>query len=149
MKKLLRFILPIVIGLSLVLTACTPAATPAATQPPAQPTTAPEPTKAVVQPTQPPAPPPTEKPAEKAKISLWIQYDELGPTGSFTKDIVGPFNAQSKTTEVEVTLQANRWDATRTAMAGGTGPDLVGTPGPSLAAQLARAGYLLPAGRLC
>ena len=78
--------------------------------------------------------PPTA-PAEKAKISLWLQDDKIGAEGSFTEDIVKPFNAQSDTVEVEVTIQANRWDATRTALAGGTGPDLIGTPGPTFAAQ--------------
>ena len=46
-------------------------------------------------------------------------------------------------TTVEATLQANAWDATRTAMAGGAGPDVVGTPGPSFVMQLALAGQLV------
>ena len=51
-------------------------------------------------------------------------------------------------TTVEATLQANDWDATRTALAGGAGPDIVGTPGPSFAMQLAQAGQLVAARRL-
>jgi raffinose/stachyose/melibiose transport system substrate-binding protein len=77
------------------------------------------------------------------KLTLWLQSDN-SLDKYFTDNIVAPFNAQSKTAQVEVTLQANRWDAIRTALAGGAGPDLVGTPGPSFAAQLARAGFLLP-----
>ena len=46
-------------------------------------------------------------------------------------------------TTVKATLQANNWDATRTALAGGAGPDIVGTPGPSFAMSLALAGQLL------
>jgi raffinose/stachyose/melibiose transport system substrate-binding protein len=41
-------------------------------------------------------------------------------------------------------MQANGWQATRTALAGGGGPDIVTTPGPSWAVELARAGQLLP-----
>ena len=55
-----------------------------------------------------------------------------------------PFNALGNGVTVNATLQANNWDATRHALAGGAGPDIVGTPGPSFAMQLALAGQLLP-----
>lgn len=45
--------------------------------------------------------------------------------------------------QVETTLQPNGWTATQTALAGGVGPDIVGTPGPSLALALAKAGQVL------
>jgi raffinose/stachyose/melibiose transport system substrate-binding protein len=141
MKKFLRLALPLLAIAALLLSACQPAATPAAvpTDPPAQPATL-APTEAA---TEAPTEVPTSAPVEKTKISLWLQEDKIGAEGSFTEDIVKPFNAQSDTVEVEVTIQANRWDATRTALAGGSGPDLIGTPGPTFAAQLARAGYLV------
>jgi raffinose/stachyose/melibiose transport system substrate-binding protein len=141
MKKFIRIALPLLAITALLLSACQPAATPTPTAEPIaeQPTLPP-----TAAPTDAPTEVPTAAPAEKVKISLWLQSDAIGSEGSFTRDIVEPFNAQSETVEVEVTIQANRWDATRTALAGGTGPDLIGTPGPTFAAQLARAGYLAP-----
>lgn len=77
-------------------------------------------------------------------LTLWL--DTTG--GSETADCivanaVEPFNASHDDIQVEATLQANSWDATRTALVGGAGPDIVGTPGPSFVAPLARAGQLL------
>ncbi|MDP9363377.1 MAG: extracellular solute-binding protein [Chloroflexota bacterium] len=82
---------------------------------------------------------------EPTTISMW--FDNTG--GSETADCIiatsiEPFNEQSTTTRVEATLQANNWDAARAAIAGGAGPDVVGTPGPSFAIQLARSGQLIP-----
>ena len=51
-----------------------------------------------------------------------------------------PFNALGTGITVKATIQANNWQATQTALAGGAGPDIVGTPGPSFAMQLALAG---------
>ncbi|MEJ7838008.1 MAG: extracellular solute-binding protein [Thermomicrobiales bacterium] len=45
--------------------------------------------------------------------------------------------------QVEVTMQANGWTATQTALAGGAGPDIVVTPGPSLSLALGKAGQVL------
>lgn len=128
MKRIVKVAFLVMTVFAFLLSGCTPATTPVATQPP--------------QPTQPPTEQPTQMPAEKATITLWLQSDDLGTF--VVENIVAPFNSQSTTTTVEVTLQANRWDAIRTALAGGAGPDLIGTPGPSFAVQLARAGYLLP-----
>lgn len=76
-------------------------------------------------------------------IQMW--FDTTG--GSETAECliataIDPFNEQGGT-QVEATLQANGWDATRTALAGGAGPDIVTTPGPSFAFELAKAGQLL------
>ena len=57
---------------------------------------------------------------------------------------IEPFNAANETVQVEAAMQANTYDATRTALAGGSGPDIVSTPGPSEGIQLAKAGLLLP-----
>ncbi len=105
-----------------------------------------EPTKPS-EPTNPPAQPtdttvPPTEPAEKTVITFWLDGNDLAPV--IQENIIDPFNAQSETTLVEATVQANRWDAMRTALAAGAGPDIIGTPGPSFAVQLARAGYLLP-----
>ena len=82
---------------------------------------------------------------DKATIDLW--FDTTGGAEvaeCTTANLVDPFNEQSETTQVEATMQANGWQATRTALAGGGGPDIVTTPGPSWAVELARAGQLLP-----
>ncbi|MDQ3655002.1 MAG: extracellular solute-binding protein [Chloroflexota bacterium] len=81
---------------------------------------------------------------EVTTLTLWL--DTTG--GSATADCimanaVDPFNASHDSIQVEATLQANSWDATRTALAGGAGPDLVGTPGPTFVMPLARAGQVL------
>jgi len=78
------------------------------------------------------------------EITQWIDTGGGGDTAEcFVKNVVDPFNAQNNGVTVKATLQANSWDATRTAIAGGAGPDIVGTPGPSFAMQLALAGQLL------
>jgi raffinose/stachyose/melibiose transport system substrate-binding protein len=151
MQKIIQLTLPLLIVLALLLSACAGAATPQPAEPtqaPAQPTEAPaleptkppEPTSLPAQPTDTTAPP--TKPAEKTVITYWLDGNDLAPV--IQENIIDPFNAQSETTFVEATVQANRWDAMRTSLAAGAGPDIIGTPGPSFAVQLARAGYLLP-----
>ena len=57
--------------------------------------------------------------------------------------VVEPYNALGNGTTVNATIQANNWPATQTAVAGGAGPDIVTTPGPSFAMQLALADKLV------
>jgi raffinose/stachyose/melibiose transport system substrate-binding protein len=76
-------------------------------------------------------------------ITMW--FDTTG--GSTAADCVNaaaiePYNERGGT-QVEATLQANNWPATQTAVAGGAGPDVVTTPGPSFAFEMAQAGQLL------
>jgi raffinose/stachyose/melibiose transport system substrate-binding protein len=75
-------------------------------------------------------------------------HRRIGMVGAETAECIiataiDPFNAAASGVTVDATLQANGWDATRTALAGGAGPDIVGTPGPSFAMQLALAGQLV------
>jgi len=58
-------------------------------------------------------------------------------------NIVGNFNKKGNSFTVEAQPLANSWDATRTAITGGGGPDIVITPGPSFAYEMAKAGQLL------
>lgn len=82
---------------------------------------------------------------DKAPITMWFNSTGGAETANCViEHAVDTFNASSETTEVAATLQANSWDATRTALAGGAGPDVVVTPGPSFAFELAKAGQLLP-----
>jgi raffinose/stachyose/melibiose transport system substrate-binding protein len=84
-------------------------------------------------------------PAEKATITMWLDTTGSSETAEcILNNIIQPFNEKSTTIEVDTTLQPNSWDATRTALAGGGGPDVVGTPGPSFVFELAKAGQVLP-----
>ena len=82
--------------------------------------------------------------AQDAEIAMWLDTTG-GAEGAecVVANAVDPFNALGNGVTVKATLQANSWDATRTALAGGAGPDVVGTPGPSFAMQLALAGQLV------
>lgn len=80
-----------------------------------------------------------------ANISMWLDTTDGAETANCIVDqVINPFNAHSGTVEVEATLQAIGWDATRTALVNGAGPDIVITPGPSFANDLAQSGHLLP-----
>jgi raffinose/stachyose/melibiose transport system substrate-binding protein len=98
---------------------------------------------------QPTAAPAAEQPAapaaagEKATVSFWFQPAEGSDTSCFLDTVITPFNEQSDTIMIEAVSQPNVWDATRTAIAGGSGPDIVETPGPSFAFELVQAGQLL------
>ena len=88
---------------------------------------------------------PVTQAQDKAPVSLWLDTTGGAETANCTiENVIDPFNEQSDTAEVTATLQANSWDATRTALAGGAGPDIVTTPGPSFVFELAKAGELLP-----
>jgi raffinose/stachyose/melibiose transport system substrate-binding protein len=88
--------------------------------------------------------PPTPAPPEKATVTLWTDPPGGGEAATcFAQTVVDPFNEQSDTVFVEVTYQPEAWDAIRTALAGGAGPDIVDTPGPSFVYELVQAGQLL------
>lgn len=81
---------------------------------------------------------------EKQKISYWFNPPEGGETANcWVETVITPFNESNDHIMVDAVAQPNAWDATRTAMAGGGGPDLVQTPGPSFVFELAQAGQLL------
>src|SRR5215204_2713372 len=82
---------------------------------------------------------------DPVEIKLWLGVTS-GSTAAETavEQAVDAYNALGNGTTVNATVQANNWPATQTAVAGGAGPDIVGTPGPSFAMQLAQAGRLVP-----
>ena len=82
---------------------------------------------------------------EPIELSMWLDVTN-GPDEAdcIERVAIDSYNALGNGSMVKVTQQANSWDATKTALAGGAGPDLVGTPGPSFAMQLALAGQLAP-----
>jgi raffinose/stachyose/melibiose transport system substrate-binding protein len=81
---------------------------------------------------------------DKTTISFWYQPPAGGEAVScLVTTAIDPFNEASDSLFIEAIAQPNAWDATRTAIAGGGGPDIVVTPGPSFAYELAQAGQLL------
>ncbi len=88
---------------------------------------------------------PTDEGPEKVTISFWYNPPSGGEGADcYEENIVIPFNEQSETIFVDAVAQPEAWNATRTAMAAGEGPDIVRTPGPSFVFELAQAGQLLP-----
>ncbi|MEM7531507.1 MAG: extracellular solute-binding protein [Chloroflexota bacterium] len=83
--------------------------------------------------------------AEKVTIEFWFNPPDGGEGAScLVETSVDEFNAQSDTIFVNAVANPDTWNATRTALAGGAGPDIVGTPGPSFVFELAAADQLLP-----
>ncbi|MGC4108359.1 MAG: extracellular solute-binding protein [Thermomicrobiales bacterium] len=77
------------------------------------------------------------------KISLWLDTTGGSDTAQWLIDnTIKDFNDKGGV-QVEATMQANGWTATQTALAGGAGPDIVVTPGPSLSMELGKAGQVL------
>ncbi|MDI9546852.1 MAG: extracellular solute-binding protein [Chloroflexota bacterium] len=84
--------------------------------------------------------------AEPIKLTHWIG---VGTGGSEQAEctianVVEPYNEMTEGVTVETVLQPNVWEAMRTAVAGGGGPDIVTTPGPSFVFEMAKSGQLLP-----
>lgn len=81
---------------------------------------------------------------DASQVSMWFDTTGGAETANcIIEQAIDTFNEQSENIQVTGTLQANSWDATRTALAGGGGPDIVTTPGPSFAYELANAGQLM------
>jgi raffinose/stachyose/melibiose transport system substrate-binding protein len=141
MKSLQRLSIVLIL-ITMVLSACAPAATPTAVAPTTAAPAEPIATVAAVLPTETKAP---EKPANKPSITMWVDTGgDATVSQCIIEKVIGGFNAKDNTFTVEGQPQANAWDAIRTAVAGGGGPDIVYTPGPSFVFEMAKAGQLLP-----
>jgi len=82
---------------------------------------------------------------EKTTVEYWFNPPSGGEGANCTvTTVIEPFNEASDTLFINAVANPDTWNATRTALAGGAGPDLVGTPGPSFVYELAAAGQLLP-----
>lgn len=80
---------------------------------------------------------------DKTKLQFWFDTTGGAETAQCLIDnIIKPYN-ESGSIEIEATMQPNGWTATQTALAGGAGPDIVVTPGPSFVVELAKAGSIL------
>ena len=79
---------------------------------------------------------------EKVTVEAWFEADEGGEC--LVEAVVNPVHEQSDSIFVEAVLQPDAGEAQRTALAGGAGPDIVDTPGPSFVYELVQADQLLP-----
>ncbi|HYJ13073.1 MAG TPA: extracellular solute-binding protein [Thermomicrobiales bacterium] len=76
-------------------------------------------------------------------VVYWLDVTGGSDTAQWVIDnTVAEFNALGGV-QVEATMQPNGWTATQTALAGGAGPDVVVTPGPSLSMELGKAGQVM------
>lgn len=74
-------------------------------------------------------------------ISVWFDAD--APVCSAPLITEG-YNSSSETSQVEIVVLPNQWEAARTALTGGGGPDVVNSPGPSFVYEMAAANLILP-----
>lgn len=75
-------------------------------------------------------------------VSIWLDDNAVNPC--FSEVIQNTYDND----DVELTIELKKdWDSlTKTAVAGGGGPDVIMTPGPSYTAEYAKAGVLAPMG---
>ncbi len=74
-------------------------------------------------------------------VTMWFAE---GSTLDCWGPIMESFNEVDPSIQLEIVPQADTWNVTRTAVAGGGGPDIVRTPGPSFVYEMAQAGLILP-----
>lgn len=77
-------------------------------------------------------------------ITMWTGD---GDTAQCMQPIVMEgFNALNENVQIDIVLQpgGESWNITRTAVIGGSGPDIVRSPGPSFVFEMADAGLILP-----
>lgn len=101
------------------------------------------PTEAVVaEPTAvPTAVPPTAVPVEKAKIVWWTEATEESTQNALVDLFVKPFNESHEAVELELLFEADLVEKVKTAVAGGGGPDIIETAGPTVNIEFFNAGY--------
>ena len=83
---------------------------------------------------------------ESIVIAHWFGVTSSGSEQAecIISSVIDPYNEMTEGVTVEAVMQPNNWEATRTAVAGGGGPDVLTTPGPSFVFEMAQAGQLLP-----
>ena len=79
---------------------------------------------------------------DRPTVTVWFN---AGSQPSCTAPLITEgFNSTSQTAQVEITDVPEMWDVARTAVAGGGGPDVVISPGPSFVYEMAAANLILP-----
>ena len=92
-----------------------------------------------------PAAAPSDGAMEMVEIELWFSPPTGGEGATCEIEVgIDSFNEANENITVNAISQPEAWNATRTAVAGGAGPDIITTPGPSFVFELAAAGQLLP-----
>lgn len=83
---------------------------------------------------------------DQINLTWWVDASSGTETANCIIEVVADSFNETNTDNiyVETTLQANAWNAVRTAVAGGGGPDIIYTPGPSYVFEMAVAGQLYP-----
>lgn len=85
------------------------------------------------------------KPAQsKIKIVVWGEPAPQDLRPKITADFQDTFNKAHPNIEVDYQFTDDEWNATKTALQGGAGPDVVITPGPAFSNLLANAQQVLP-----
>jgi raffinose/stachyose/melibiose transport system substrate-binding protein len=79
---------------------------------------------------------------DKVEVEMWLLDDELGQC--VLEVVTEGFNSTSQTAQIKVVLQPNVDDAVRTALAAGSGPDIVPAGGPAFIQEYAKANLLHP-----
>ena len=81
----------------------------------------------------------------KIKVVWWVEvFDDTTALDVLIAETATYFNENNdKNIYVEAIPQPNHWEAVRTSVAGGGGPDIINTPGPNFAKELAVSGKLL------
>lgn len=79
-----------------------------------------------------------------AQVTLTMWMGDGDTAQCMQPIITEDFNAKHDDVQIEILLQADQWDVTRTAVVGGGGPDIVRSPGPSFVFEMADAELILP-----
>ena len=87
----------------------------------------------------------TDKSEGPVELTVWIDSGWGSAQETWVDFIIADYEKNNPETTVEAVLIANIYDATRTALASGAGPDVVMTYGP-FALELGKAGLLYPLG---
>ncbi len=78
---------------------------------------------------------------EKTTVTLWL--DDSAVNQCFVEVVESTLDSETIAVEFNL-ISDNYWDAIRTGVNGGAGPDVVFSPGPSFAFEMAQAGLLAP-----
>lgn len=124
-----------------ILSACAPKATPTATIVSGEPL--PEATRPPT-PVRPTPTPTVAPPTEKIKIVWWTEAAQESVQNAIVDLFVKPFNESHPDIELEMQFTAELPDKIRTAVAGGGGPDIIETAGPTVNIEFYKAGYVIP-----
>ena len=103
----------------------------------------PEETTPVVEATDAPMPTSTTPP-EPVTVTWWTEAAEESVQDAIVELFVEPFNESHPGIELQMLFEAELIDKVKTAVAGGGGPDIIETGGPTTNIEFYNAGYVIP-----